>query len=143
MQTIIYILPELFLSLSVMCLLMVGVFLKKSFKLVNLLTIFSLIFALALVLNQPNETIKVFNGSYIIDRFSIFMKVHTLLFCLLVLLSSRDYVKSNSLDKIEYPVIILSSIIGMIIMISSYDLIVFYLGLELQSLCLYILASFK
>jgi len=143
MQTIIYILPELFLSLSVMCLLMVGVFLKKSFKLVNLLTIFSLIFALALVLNQPNETIKVFNGSYIIDRFSIFMKVLTLLFCLLVLLSSRDYVKSNSLDKIEYPVIILSSIIGMIIMISSYDLIVFYLGLELQSLCLYILASFK
>ena len=71
MQTIIYILPELFLSLSVMCLLMVGVFLKKSFKLVNLLTIFSLIFALALVLNQPSETIKVFNGSYIIDRFSI------------------------------------------------------------------------
>tara|TARA_Y100000590_G_scaffold421015_1_gene524270 strand:- start:3328 stop:4740 length:1413 start_codon:yes stop_codon:yes gene_type:complete len=143
MQTIIYILPELFLSLSVMTLLMVGVFFKKSFKLVSLLTILCLIFSIALVLNQPHETVKVFNDSFIVDRFSIFMKVLTLLFCLLVLLSSKDYIKSNGIDKIEYPIIVLSATIGMIIMISSYDLIVFYLGLELQSLCLYILASFN
>jgi NADH-quinone oxidoreductase subunit N len=71
------------------------------------------------------------------------MKVLTLLFCLFVLLSSKDYIKNNNIDKIEYPIIILASILGMILMISSYDLIVFYLGLELQSLCLYILASFK
>ena len=143
MQTIIYILPELFLSLAIMTFLMIGVFVKKSFKLVNLLTILSLIFAIALILNQHNEIIKIFNDSYIIDRLSIFMKVLTLLFCLFVLLSSRDYVKSNGIDKIEYPIIILSSTLGMILMISSYDLIVFYLGLELQSLSLYILASFK
>ena len=143
MQSIIYILPELFLSLAIMTFLMIGVFVKKSFKLVNLLTILSLIFAIALILNQPNEIIKIFNESYIIDRLSIFMKVLTLLFCLFVLLSSRDYVKSNGIDKIEYPIIILSSTLGMILMISSYDLIVFYLGLELQSLSLYILASFK
>ena len=143
MQTIIYILPELFLSLAIMTFLMIGVFVKKSFKLVNLLTILSLIFSIALILNQPNEVIKIFNESYIIDRLSIFMKVLTLLFCLFVLLSSRDYVKSNGIDKIEYPIIILSSTLGMILMISSYDLIVFYLGLELQSLSLYILASFK
>ena len=143
MQTIIYILPELFLSLTIMSLLMIGVFIKKSFKLVNLLTILSLIFATVLVLNQPNEIIKIFNESYIIDRLSIFMKVLTLLFCLLVLISSSDYVKSNNIDKIEYPIIILASTLGMILMISSYDLIVFYLGLELQSLSLYILASFK
>ena len=143
MQTIIYILPELFLSLAIMFLLMLGVFIKKSFNLVYFLTILSLIFAIALILNQPNEIIKIFNESYIIDRLSIFMKVLTLLFCLFVLLSSRDYVKSNGIDKIEYPIIILSSTLGMILMISSYDLIVFYLGLELQSLSLYILASFK
>ena len=59
MQTIVYILPELFLSLTVMFLLMLGVFIKKSFKLVNLLTILSLIFAIALILNQPNEIVKV------------------------------------------------------------------------------------
>jgi len=143
MQTIVYILPELFLSITMMFLLMLGVFIKKSFKLVNLLTILSLIFAIALILNQPNEIIKIFNESYIIDKLSIFMKVLTLLFCIFVLLLSKDYIKNNSIDKIEYPIIILASTLGMILMISSYDLIVFYLGLELQSLCLYILASFK
>ena len=143
MQTIIYILPELFLSLSIISILMIGVFIKKSFKLVNLLTILSLFFAIGLVLNQPDEIIKIFNESYIIDRLSIFMKALTLFFCLFVLILSRDYIKSNSIDKIEYPIIILASTLGMILMISSFDLIVFYLGLELQSLCLYILASFR
>ena len=143
MQTIIYILPELFLSFAIMSLLMVGVFVKKSFKLVNSLAILSLIFGIALILKQPNEIVKIFNESYIIDQLSIFMKVITLLFCLFVLLLSKDYVKRNNIDKIEYPIIILASTLGMILMISSYDLIIFYLGLELQSLCLYILASFK
>lgn len=143
MQTIVYILPELFLSIAIMFLLMLGVFIKKSFKLVNLLTILSLLFAIVLILNQPNEIVKIFNESYIIDRLSIFMKVLTLLFCFFVLLASKDYIKNNNIDKIEYPIIILASTLGMILMISSYDLIIFYLGLELQSLSLYILASFK
>jgi NADH-quinone oxidoreductase subunit N len=143
MQTITFILPELFLSTSIMFLLMLGVFIKKSFKLVNLLTYLILIFATALVLNQPNEIIKIFNESYIIDRLSIFMKTLTLMFCLFVLFSSADYIKINNINKIEYPIIVLSATLGMLLMISSYDLIVFYLGLELQSLCLYILAAFK
>ena len=71
------------------------------------------------------------------------MKVLTLLFCFFVLISSKDYIKNNKIDKIEYPIIILASTLGMLLMISSYDLIIFYLGLELQSLCLYILASFN
>ena len=143
MQTFVYILPELFLSLTVMFLLMVGVFVKKSFRLVNLLTLLSLAFAVILVLSQPSEIFKVFNESYIIDKLSIYMKVLTLLFCFIVLVSSKDYIKANNIDKIEYPILILTSTLGMIIMISSYDLIIFYLGLELQSLSLYILASFK
>ena len=143
MHLILYILPEIFLSLLIMFLLMLGVFIKKSFNLVYLLAILGLIFSIALVLNQPDEIIKIFNESYIIDKLSIFMKVLTLLFCLFVLLSTKDYVKSNNIDKIEYPIIVLAATLGMILMISSYDLIVFYLGLELQSLSLYILASFK
>jgi len=143
MQTILYILPELFLSIVIMFLLMLGVFIKKSFKLVYLLTILSLLFAIVLVLNQPSEIVKIFNENYIIDQFSIFMKALTLLLCFFVLLSSKDYIKNNKIDKIEYPIIILASTLGMLLMISSYDLIIFYLGLELQSLCLYILASFK
>ena len=66
-----------------------------------------------------------------------------MIFCVFVLLSSKDYIKKNNIDKIEYPILILSSVFGMFLMISSNDLIIFYLGLELQSLCLYILASFK
>ena len=122
---------------------MVGVFFKKSFKLINVLTILSLLFAIALILNQSGEIIKIFNNSYIIDNLSVFMKVLTLLFCIFVIILSKDYVKSIKIDKIEYPIIVLSSTLGMMLMISSYDLIVFYLGLELQYLSLYILASFK
>ena len=143
MQTIFYILPELFLSLSILSLLMIGVFMKKGFKLVYLLTLLCLIFSIILILNQPNEILKIFNDSYITDRLSILMKALTVLFCFFVLISSKEYIKNNNIDKIEYPIIILTSVLGMFIMISSYDLIVFYLGLELQSISLYILASFK
>ena len=143
MESIIYILPELFISLSIMSLLMLGVFIKKNFKLIYLFTILTLIFATALVLNQPDDIKKIFNDSYIIDKFSIFMKVLTLLFCSFILITSKDYLKNCGIDKIEYPVIILSSTLGMMLMISSFDLIIFYLGLELQSLSLYILACFK
>ncbi len=143
METIFHILPELFLVIAIMSLLMVGVFVKKSFKTVYLSTIFILIFSILLLLNQSNEPVKIFNESYIIDKLSIFMKVLTLLFTLSVLFLSKNYIKLNNINKIEYPIILLSAALGMIIMISSYDLIIFYLGLELQSLCLYILASFK
>jgi NADH-quinone oxidoreductase subunit N len=143
MQTIFYILPELLLSASIMFLLLIGVFLKKAFKLVNLLTILTLIFSVILVLNQQGKETIIFSNSYIIDEMSIFMKILVLVFSSLVLFSSKEYLKINKLDKIEYPIIILGSILGIVLMISSYDLIVFYLGLELQSLCLYILASFK
>ena len=126
-----------------MALLMVGVFLKNAFKLVNLLTIIILFFTAALVLNQSSETIKIFDESYIIDNLSKFMKVLTLLFSSFILITSKEYVKINKIDRIEYPIIILAATLGMILMISSHDLIVFYLGLELQSLSLYILAAFK
>ena len=102
MQTIIYILPELFLSIAIMFLLMLGVFIKKSFKLVTLLTILSLIFVIALALNQSDEIIKIFNESYIIDKLLIFMKVFTLLFCLFVLLSYKDYINNFELITGSY-----------------------------------------
>jgi NADH-quinone oxidoreductase subunit N len=143
MQIINFILPELFLSLAIMSLLMLGTFIKNSFKLVNLLTIFSIIFTIILVLNQTSEVNKVFNGSFINDQLSYFMKVITLLFCFFVFLLSKDYMKINKIDYMEYPILILASVLGMMLMISSYDLIIFYLSLELQSICLYVLASIK
>ena len=59
------------------------------------------------------------------------------------MLTGSKYIQVINLNKIEYPILILSSILGMMIMISSNDLIVFYMGLELQSLALYVLASFN
>ena len=143
MQIIQHILPEIFLSISIMIILMLGVFIKKSYKLVNNLIILSLIFATLLIFQQQNELVKIFNDNYIIDNLSVFMKILTTVSCIFILIISKDYIKNIGLNKFEYPILILSSVLGMLIMISSYDLIVFYMGLELQSLSLYVLAAFN
>ena len=136
--------PEIFLSLSIMFLLMVGVFKKNSENIVYNLSTIILLILLALVVNlfSVSETF-VFNNSYKIDSLSSFMKTLTILSAIFVMISSFSYLKKSNILKIEYPILILSSILGMMIMISSNDLIIFYLGLELQSLALYVLASFN
>ena len=138
------ILPEIFISLALMFLLIMGVFKKNSSSLIYNLSIFSLIILLALVINliSINETF-LFNNSYKIDGLSTFMKILTMISGIFVMLTSSKYLKLNKIFKIEYPVLILCSILGMMVMISSNDLIVFYMGLELQSLSLYVLASFN
>ncbi len=136
--------PEIYLSLSIMFLLMVGVFKKNSEYLVYNLSTITLIVLLALVVNlfSINETF-IFNESYKIDNLSSFMKTLTIVSAIFVMISSSTYLKSLKILKIEYPILVLSSILGMMVMISSNDLIVFYLGLELQTLALYVLASFN
>jgi len=139
-----YILPELFISISLMFILLVGVFKKKSTLLVYNLTIITLLVLIALLINLrslPNNSF--FGSSYLIDDLSNFMKIITVASGIFVLLTSSKYIKSINIYKIEYPVLILSSMLGMMVMISSNDLIVFYMGLELQSLALYVLASFN
>ena len=136
--------PEIFISLAIMFLLIVGVFKKNSSNLIYNLTIISLLIALALTFNYPIETeLSLFNESYKIDYLSTFMKILTLVSGIFVMLTSSKYVQITKILKIEYPVLLLSSILGMMVMISSNDLIVFYMGLELQSLSLYVLASFN
>ena len=136
--------PEIFLSLSIMFMLMVGVFKKNSEKLVYNLSTIILLILLALVINllSLNETF-LFNKSYKIDILSTFMKSLIIIVAIFIMISSFTYLKSLNILKIEYPILILSSILGMMVMISSNDLIVFYLGLELQSLALYVLATFN
>ena len=87
--------------------------------------------------------VTLFKDSVVIDHMSSLMKIITLLGAFLVLTISTNYLKIFKLFKIEYPVLILSSVLGMMVMISSNDLIVFYMGLELQSLALYVLATFN
>ena len=136
--------PEIYLSLSIMFLLMVGVFKKNSENLVYNLSVITLIILLALIVNlfSIDETF-IFNESYKIDNLSTFMKSLTIVSAIFVMICSSTYLKKLKILKIEYPILILSSILGMLVMISSNDLIVFYLGLELQSLALYVLASFN
>ena len=139
------ILPEIFLSLSILFLLILGVFKKNSSRLIQNISLVVLIITSAIILNESlniKETI-LFNGSMIIDYLSSLMKIITLIATFFVLTISSSYLKTFKIFKIEYSILILSSVLGMMIMISSNDLIVFYMGLELQSLALYVLATFN
>ena len=138
-------LPEIFLSLSIMFLLILGVFKKDSSSLIQNISLIVLLVTAVITFNETlglNQTL-LFSGSIIIDYLSSFMKIVTLLAAFLVLVISSNYLKTLKLFKIEYPILILSSVLGMMVMISSNDLIVFYMGLELQSLALYVLATFN
>ena len=139
-----FILPEIFISLSIMFLLLLGVFKKNSSDIVHNLSVVSLIITGVLIYNNSsNQNISLFNGGFVVDQLSSFMKILTILGGAFVLSISTKYLKIFKIFLIEYPVLILSSILGMMVMISSNDLMVFYIGLELQSLALYVLASFN
>ena len=134
-------LPEIFLSLSIFTILMLGVFIKKSFNMIFNLSSLIIIITIAIIINNPDDEVKIFLESFTRDAFSNYFKILILISSLFVLNSSKNFIIENKLDKFEYPIIILLSILGMFFMVSSNDLILFYLGLELQSLSLYILAS--
>ena len=136
-----YITTELFLTLSIFSLLMVGVFLKESFNIVYRLTNVVIVILILLVISSDFENIKLFNNSLSIDSFSKYMKSLILISSFFILSISKKYLVDIKNNKFEYPVIILLSILGMFIMVGANDLILFYLGLELQSLALYILAA--
>ena len=144
MENLQLIIPELFISVMIMFLLIFGVFKKNSSQLVYNLTTVSLVAALALIINLDTQIqSSLFNNSYNIDSLARFMKILLILSGIFVMLSSSKYIQISKISKIEYPILILCSILGMMVMISSNDLIVFYMGLELQSLALYVLASFN
>jgi len=140
-----YILPEILISLSIMFLLILGVFKRNSENLIQNISLIILIITAVLTFNETLniDPILLFNESVIIDYLSSFMKIVTLIAASLVLVISSTYLKIFKILKIEYSILILCSVLGMMIMISSNDLIVFYMGLELQSLALYVLATFN
>ena len=134
--------PEIFLSLSIFTALMIGVFVKKSYNLTTQICLLILIITIFLVYNNNEyDSIKIFSDSFITNSFTNFFKILILASSFFVLYFLQLYIKENNIIKFEYPIVILISILGMFFMVSSNDLILFYLGLELQSLSLYILAA--
>ena len=145
MENLQLILPEIFIALSIMFLLIFGVFKENSSEIIQNISLLVLLVTAVIVFNETLDVKKItlFNGSVIIDYLSSLMKIITLLAAFIVLVISKSYLKIFKIFKIEYPILILSSVLGMMIMISSNDLMVFYMGLELQSLALYVLATFN
>ena len=145
MENLHLVLPEIFISLSIMFLLILGVFKKNSSKLIFNISLSVLLITAIIIINETFDISRVtlFKESVVIDYMASLMKIITLFAAFLVLVISSSYLKIFKIYKIEYPILILSSVLGMMIMISSNDLMVFYMGLELQSLALYVLATFN
>ncbi|MEP1441492.1 MAG: NADH-quinone oxidoreductase subunit NuoN [Hyphomicrobiales bacterium] len=134
--------PEVVMAVGAMALLMVGVFTSgKSTNTVTGLSIALLVVAGILVVNGGGETIEIFDGAFVVDPFSNLMKVLTLIGSIAAIAMSIGFVRREKFDRFEYPILIVLATLGMMMMISSNDLISLYLGLELQSLSLYVIAA--
>ena len=136
------ILPEVFLSLSIFVTILIGVFFKNSYNLITNLTYLIIVALLLITFNSFNVSGNLFSNSFVTNSFTNFFKILILLGTLFVMLITQNFIKEMKLNYFEYPLLLLFSILGMFFMVSSNDLMSFYLGLELQSLALYILASF-
>ncbi|MEM7215884.1 MAG: NADH-quinone oxidoreductase subunit NuoN [Pseudomonadota bacterium] len=132
---------ELWLALGAMALLMFGVFSgERSYSQVTGLSI-ALLAAAGIWLFATGERGEAMNGSFILDDFAWFMKLLTLVGSGLAVIMSVNYMRREGITNFEYPVLVITATLGMMIMISANNLISLYLGLELQSLSLYVLAS--
>jgi NADH-quinone oxidoreductase subunit N len=135
-------LPEIILALGAMFLLMVGVFGgERSSMTVSVAAIVILVAACVAVVMLPSGRLSTFGGSFVVDDFARFIKILCFGGTAIAILMSFDFVKRASMRKFEYPVLMVLSAIGMGMLISATDLIALYLGLELMSLSLYVIAA--
>ncbi len=136
-------LPETILAVGVMALLLIGAWRgDKGFALVDELAVALLGLAIISIVLSVKPDRSVFDGAFMDDAFARFMKVLSLGAALVSILLSVDYLRRAGLEKFEYPILIILSTLGMMLLISADNLIAFYLGLELMSLALYVMAAF-
>ncbi len=138
-------LPEIILAVYAMAALMLAVYGGKDrlsgfifWATAGVMVILGLMMAFA-----PAGTTSAFNGSFINDEFARYTKVVMLFGSAAMLLLSQDYLIKNKLFKFEFPILIALATLGMMLMVSAGDLMALYMGLELQSLALYVVASFR
>ena len=136
-------LPELWFAIVGMALLMVGVFMgNQATRIVIWLTVLAFVVAGIMVLSGP-ETGTAFGGLIINDAFAVFMKVLVLIGGALTLIMSQGYLRREAMERFEYPILIIFATLGMFVMISANDFMTLYIGLEMQSLALYVCAAFQ
>ena len=135
-------LPEIFLAVAAMALLILGVYAgERSTRTVAIGAILALVVAAILVLGRTPAV--GFGGVFVVDNFGRFAKILILIGTGLAIAMSLGYLRDQGIERFEFPVLLLLSTIGMMIMVSAGDLISLYLGLELQSLAIYVCAAFK
>ncbi|MBT6406393.1 MAG: NADH-quinone oxidoreductase subunit NuoN, partial [Rhodospirillaceae bacterium] len=144
-------LPEIFLALAAMALLMLGVFQKtdegdgevRAFRLISRLGMISLVLVMMLVATVSGATLTTFGGMFVSDPFAVFFKVLIVLASLMALILSQDYLENQKIARFEYAILILLATLGMMMMVSAGNLLSLYMGLEMQSLSLYVIATFN
>ena len=135
------VLPEIVLAVGAMLLLMLGVYRRSNTtQIVTALAVLLLIVTGACVLLLPAGKLTTFGGSFIVDDYARFLKILALIGSGTALILSRGYLATDA-KIFEYAILIMLSTIGMMVLISASDLIMLYLGLELMSLALYVVAA--
>src|SRR5437879_12305212 len=136
------VLPELVLAAGAMVLLLLGAYRgQQATRLVTGLAICLLVLAGGLELLLPAGKLRTVAGGFIVDDFARFLKILTLIGSVATLVLSAEYLADPSRRIFEYPILVLLSTLGMMVLISAGDLIMLYLGLELMSLALYVVAA--
>jgi NADH-quinone oxidoreductase subunit N len=134
-------LPELIVAVGALALLMIGVFGgERSMRTINILSVLLIVVAAAVLLFfSPGGT--TFSGAFVLDPFARLMKFLTLLGSGVAIVMSAGFARKEGWERFEYPVLIVLATAGMMMMISATDLISLYVGLELQSLAIYVVAA--
>ena len=136
--------PEIFLAFLAMILLILGVSRKgEDYKTVSNFSLFTLIAVAAVLCRFCDEKMVAFSGMFTIDNFAAYMKFLVLVGAAVSIFMATKYAERERIMRFEYPVLILFSTLGMMLMISASDLIALYMAIELQSLPLYVLAALK
>ena len=137
------ILPEFILFISGMLLLMYGAFVKnKNSSNLNILTLLTIFIASISLLFVPDKS-SIASSTFINSLLTKYIKLFILILAFLVIYISSNYLKKNQIYFFEYPVLLIFSILGMLVMISANDLIILYISIELQSLSLYVLVALR
>jgi NADH-quinone oxidoreductase subunit N len=136
------VLPELVLVAGSMALLMVGAYRgAQTTRLVTVLAVCLLVITGLIELLLPAGRLVTFGGSFMVDDFARFMKVLVLIGSAVTLVLSTEFLADEKRGIFEYSILVLLSTVGMMVLISAGDLIMLYLGLELMSLALYVVAA--